>query len=236
MSIFIEKASRYHGENRITLSGNRSLSEWEQIDGTLIFEGVLTANATVKLVDQIGGYWFVKNSTSGGYDVIMSSTNGASVSIKSGDFVLIVFLRGVGLVAVQGSAVYFRDQPYSTAVAGNGQIMTYMSSQWVADYPRRTVRTITGTGSQNVIASDDLILCSGTLTATVTLNLPDANLVGDGRVFTIRDIGDAGANTLYMDGYGSQQIDGGLTAEITTSQGSISILASGGHWYSIAKT
>src|SRR5574343_1556985 len=66
MPIFIEKASRYHGENRITLSGNRSLSEWEQIDGTLIFEGVLTANATVKLVDQIGGYWFVKNSTSGG--------------------------------------------------------------------------------------------------------------------------------------------------------------------------
>lgn len=235
MSIFIEKSSRYHGEKRITITGNRSLSDWEQIDGTLIFEGVLTANATIKMTDQIGGYWFIKNSTSGGYSLVLTSAGGASITVQNGDFVAVVFLRGVGLQAIQGNAVYFRDQPYSGAVPGIAQIMTYGSGTWYADRPRTVTRVVTGTGAQTVDPQDHVLLVSGTSTATVTLNLPDANLAGDGAVFVIRDIGDAGAHTLTIDAYGAQLIDGAATAEITTSQGALSIVAHNGHWYSTSK-
>jgi len=230
MNIFINKASRYHGENRITLSGVRSLSEYEQIDGTLIFEGTLAANATVRLVDQVGGYWFVKNDTIGGYSIVLSASNGSSVTIPNGAFVCVVFLRGVGIKAIESNAIYFRDQPYASASANDGQSMRYSSGSWSADYPRQTVRS-SAASSVSVAASDDVLLLSGSATSDVAVQLPNVSLVGTGRVLSVKDLsGNASAHPITISAYAGQDIDGASTFILDINSSSVQIVSRSGGW------
>jgi hypothetical protein len=89
------------------------------------------------------------------------------------------------------------------------------------------------TGIQTVtIASDTLVdtdhttLCDCTSNA-ITINLPTAVA---GLRYEIKKI-DATSNAVTIDGFGSETIDGGLTAVINTQYESVTIVSDGTNWF-----
>ena len=70
-------------------------------------------------------------------------------------------------------------------------------------------------------------------TGNVTVNLPTAASAFDnglGRIYHIKKI-DADADTVTVDGNGSETIDGGTTAVLTIQFESITIQSDGSNWH-----
>ncbi len=88
----------------------------------------------------------------------------------------------------------------------------------------------TVTASTTVIDSDDLVLCD-TTAGSITVTLPPAakNL---GRRFTCKKL--IAANTMTLDGNGSELIDGAATVAVTTRYASKTVQSDGVGWQIVA--
>lgn len=89
------------------------------------------------------------------------------------------------------------------------------------------VRTVTGTSTARVI---DRVLNGDASGAAVTVNLPSA--APNPVVYTIVKI-DATANTVTVDGAGSETINGATTKVLTTQWESVTIRSDGSNWIAI---
>ena len=91
---------------------------------------------------------------------------------------------------------------------------------------RGAFRSVTTTGT--VVSGDYLLLCDATGGA-ITMTLPAAALV-PGRIYAFKRI-NAGANTVTVDGYGAETIDGVATHVMTPQWNSLLILTNGVAWF-----
>ncbi len=83
-----------------------------------------------------------------------------------------------------------------------------------------TVRAITS--SDTIAITDDIILANAT-TGAIVATLADASTFGDYQVITVKKQ-DATANTVTVDGYGTQTIDGATTKVLVNQYDTISIV------------
>ena len=91
---------------------------------------------------------------------------------------------------------------------------------------RGAFRSVTTTGT--VVSGDYLLLCDATVGA-ITMTLPAAALV-PGRIYAFKRI-NAGANTVTVDGYGAETIDGVATHVMTPQWNSLLIMTNGVAWF-----
>ena len=108
-------------------------------------------------------------------------------------------------------------------LALENRIATYLAGGGAA---RGAYRSVTTTG--NVVSGDYLIIADATAGA-ITLTLPPVALV-PGRIYVFKRI-NSGANTVTVDAYGSETIDGALTHVLSPQWNSITIISDGTAWY-----
>lgn len=88
--------------------------------------------------------------------------------------------------------------------------------------------TVTST-TYTALSTDNTILANNA--AGVAITLIAAATAGDGFKLTIKNVGSSGSITI--DGDGTETIDGGLTAILTTQYESITIVSDGSNWHII---
>ncbi len=88
------------------------------------------------------------------------------------------------------------------------------------------VKTITADLTLSVL--DDLVYCDAS-SGAITVTLPAAS-GNSGRPLRIKKI-DSSANTVTIDGNGSETIDDGLTAVLTDQYESVDLVCDGANWY-----
>lgn len=91
-----------------------------------------------------------------------------------------------------------------------------------------TFKIVTKTADYTATDYDTVILCDASA-AAFTVTLPPA-ADRTGKVFEVKKI-DATANTVTIDGDGSETIDGGTTAVITSQYESITAVSDGAAWF-----
>ena len=89
---------------------------------------------------------------------------------------------------------------------------------------------VTKTGNYTVTATNHTIICNAT-GGSFTITLP-AVASHEGRIYCIKKI-DSSANTVTVDGNGSETIDDATTAVLTTQYESITIQSDGSEWWII---
>ena len=109
-------------------------------------------------------------------------------------------------------------------------VYVYIGSAWVPLFgsgSSLTTSTVTA-ATVNVTATSGTytVLCNCTSNA-ITVNLPTA--VGNSALITVKKT-DSTANTVTVDGYSTQTIDGGTTAVIRVQYASISMVSDGTNW------
>ena len=87
------------------------------------------------------------------------------------------------------------------------------------------IQTVTA-ASDTLVDTDHTTLCDCTSNA-ITINLPTAVA---GLRYEIKKI-DSSSNAVTIDGFGSETIDGGLTAVINTQYESVTIVSDGTNWF-----
>lgn len=85
--------------------------------------------------------------------------------------------------------------------------------------------------SVSVSAINGIVVLADATTGNIALTLPSATTFSGYHVF-IKKI-DASSNFVYVDGLGSETIDGSLTKDINTQYTAVHLVASGGNWYII---
>jgi len=118
-----------------------------------------------------------------------------------------------------------REQELAKLALEN-RISTYLQSGGMSVGAYRSVTT-----SGAVTSSDYLIIADATA-GTITMTLPQASLV-PGRIYAFKRI-NSGANTVIIDGYASETIDGSLTHTLTPQWNSLTIMTNGVAWFILA--
>jgi len=108
-------------------------------------------------------------------------------------------------------------------LALENRIATYLQGGGAT---RGAYRSVTTSG--NVVSGDYFIIADATGGA-ITMTLPPAALV-PGRIYVFKRI-NSGANTVTVDAYGSETIDGALTHVLSPQWNSITIISNGTAWY-----
>jgi len=94
---------------------------------------------------------------------------------------------------------------------------------------RGSYRTVTTSG--NVLSGDYLLVCNATA-GSFTMTLPPAAMVA-GRIYVFKRI-NAGVNTITVDAYGAETIDGVANHVLSPQWNSITIISNGITWYIIS--
>lgn len=90
-----------------------------------------------------------------------------------------------------------------------------------------TVTTVTGaTHNESATEGTAVILCDATV-QNITVNLPTA--VGNGATIVVKKI-DSSANTVTINGDGSETIDDGATAVIRAQYASVDLISDNSNW------
>ena len=111
-------------------------------------------------------------------------------------------------------------------LALENRIATYLQGGGAT---RGAYRSVTTTG--NVVSGDYFLICDATAGA-ITLTLPPAALV-PGRIYVFKRI-NAGANTVTVDAYASETIDGAATHVLSPQWNSLLIMTNGVAWFILA--
>jgi hypothetical protein len=92
-----------------------------------------------------------------------------------------------------------------------------------------TVRSVTATTA--IVSSDFAILADST-SGAITVSLPPA-ATANGRIFFVKRV-NAGLNSITVDPFGSETIDGAATNVLTLQWAKISIISNGTAWFIVA--
>lgn len=115
-----------------------------------------------------------------------------------------------------GNTVQATAQDVADLAGGGGYTIVNVTS---------TTHTATETSGNIVILVD-----AATAGGNVTVNLPTA--VGNTAQFTVKKI-DSGVNTVTVDGFGAETIDGTATKVIYTQYVSLSVVSNNTNWFII---
>lgn len=167
-----------------------------------------------------GGNMVFRQNTSGGMFFDYFST----LNFRNNSFTNVLAISNSGVVSILGDV---------TPKTNNGASLGTSSLRWLASYVsayHHGIRTITATAT--VAATDSTILCDAS-SGSLTVNLPAAS-GQNGRTLTIKKIEPSStANTVTIDGSGSETIDGATTQVISTQWSSLTIHCNGTAWFII---
>ena len=110
-------------------------------------------------------------------------------------------------------------------LALENRIATYLQGGGAT---RGAYRSVSATG--NVVSGDYLLVCNAA-GGSITLTLPPVALV-PGRIYVFKRI-NSGANTVTVDAYASETIDGALTHVLSAQWNSVTIMNNGIAWFII---
>ena len=155
---------------------------------------------------------------------INSGTGGVSgLRLKELSAGGVLFMSSTTDVTENNSNFYFDATNYRLSVAaGTTPASTLQVGGSVA------AAIVTKTASYTASVSDYTILCNNTA-APITINLPTAAGCA-GRIYIIKKISPAG-NTVTVDGYPAETIDGNNTYALTTQYSFVMIQSDGTNWY-----
>ena len=111
-------------------------------------------------------------------------------------------------------------------LALENRIATYLQGGGAT---RGAYRTVTTSG--NVQSGDYLLICDATAGA-ITITLPPAALV-PGRIYAFKRIS-SGANTVTIDGYAAETIDGSASHNLNPQWNSLILMTDGVAWFKLA--
>lgn len=111
-------------------------------------------------------------------------------------------------------------------LALENRIATYLAGGGAT---RGAYRTVTTSG--NVQSGDYLLICDATA-GSITITLPPAALV-PGRIYAFKRIS-SGANTVTIDGYAAETIDGAASHNLNPQWNSLILMTDGVAWYKLA--
>lgn len=190
MSILAGKIRRFNTPSKITLSGNRTLTELELLADVIKFEGTLAADATVYMPFIDGGLWLFKNSTSGGYSVTVGA-----VEIPNGQSAILYCL---GTEIALFSPISIAGHPVSTSI-GERLIGNSISGEWESTYDSPSTDTVDVDASPLAITSTASMirLDTGTAGDAWSITLPAVATVPLGRVITMHSGPDA-CDSIYV--------------------------------------
>lgn len=118
-----------------------------------------------------------------------------------------------------------REQELAKLALEN-RIATYLSQNNALSGAYRSVET---TGN---VTSGDFLIIADAAGGAITLTLPPAALV-PGRIYAFKRI-NSGANTVTVDAYGAETIDGAATHVLTPQWNSVTIMSNGVAWFILA--
>lgn len=147
--------------------------------------------------------------------------------------------KGLAIFGSSGIAVYPQVE-YTTVLNSNGGSITESNALYINNLPIKDtasavrVKSITANYTTDWYDTILLVNASG---GNITITLPDSGLVAStkdemGKIFYIKKV-DATANTVTVDGYSTQTIDGAATNVISTQYDSITIVSDGSNWHII---
>ena len=92
------------------------------------------------------------------------------------------------------------------------------------------INTIVVTASKTASRAENVLLCNAT-SGSLTITLPDALLVKESTIVVKKT--DASVNTVTIDGFGAQTIDGAATVVLSTQYHFRVIISDGLNWHII---
>jgi hypothetical protein len=162
--------------------------------------------------------------------VIGAKVSGSDIYISAG-------AKGISVLGSSGVTVTGGIE-YATVLNSNGVEITkdkslYINSLAIKD-TASGVRVKSITGNYTALWSDTVLLVNAT-GGNITITLPDSALVAStkdemGKLFYIKKV-DASANTVTIDGYSAQTIDGAATYVINTQYDSVTIVSDGSNYH-----
>lgn len=173
-----------------------------------------------------------------GYNVFIDSSaigakvNGTDIYIGGGtQNISVLSSSGVSVLPGTNNTVVLASS--GTTIDRSGAI--YINSLPIKD-TASGVRVKSITANYTTDWYDTILLVNAT-GGNITITLPDSGLVASpkdemGKIYHIKKV-DASANTVTIDGYSTQTIDGSTTNVITTQYDSITIVSDGSNWHII---
>lgn len=170
---------------------------------------------------------------------IYIDANVSGAKISGSDIYVSGANKGLAIFGSSGIAVY-PNVNYSTVLNSNGGSITQSNALYINNLPIKD--TASGVRVKSITANYttdwyDTILLVNATGGNITITLPDSGLVAStkdemGKIFYIKKV-DASANTVTVDGYSTQTIDGATTNVINTQYDSITIVSDGSNWHII---
>ena len=117
-------------------------------------------------------------------------------------------------------------EPGDFALNEDESLWVWSGLLWHSVGIRKTL--VTKTGAYTIVSNDDIVLCNAA-SASFTVTLPAAADY-TGKMFWIKKI-DSTANTVTVDGAGSETIDDGTTAVIRNQYEAINVISDGTEWW-----
>ncbi len=125
--------------------------------------------------------------------------------------------------SVPAGGVYLYDiTTVSAIITASSDKRTYVANKL------KQKSVLTKTATYTVLPTDEIFLCNAT-SGAVTLNLPSAALLS-GKEYEIKKI-DSSGNTVIIEGYGSETIDGATNKTLSSQYASVKIVSDGSNWY-----
>jgi hypothetical protein len=157
----------------------------------------------------------------------VNSTDSTIQFLSSGSVTAAEFGR---LIGTGGALYYTGGTDIAIADGGTGASNASDARDNLGFDANTTSATTTVTSTTyTTLSTDNTILANNA--AGVAITLIAAATAGDGFKLTIKNVGSSGSITI--DGDGTETIDGGLTAILTTQYESITIVSDGSNWHII---
>jgi hypothetical protein len=173
-----------------------------------------------------------------GYNVFIDSSaigakvNGTDIYVGGGtQNISVLSSSGVSVLPGTNNTVVLASS--GTTIDRSGAV--YINSLPIKD-TASAIRVKSVTANYTTDWYDTILLVNAT-GGNITITLPDSGLVAStkdemGKIYHIKKV-DASANTVTIDGYSTQTIDGAATNVITTQYDSITIVSDGSNWHII---
>lgn len=158
--------------------------------------------------------------------------NGTDIFISGGvENVSVLSSSGVSVISGVNNTVVLASS--GTTIDRSGAV--YINSLPIKD-TGSGVRVKSITANYTALWSDTVLLVNAT-GGNITVTLPDSGTVASpkdemGKIFHVKKV-DASANTVTIDGFSTQTIDGATTNVINTQYDSVTIVSDGSNWHII---